>query len=141
MREAVGTILALDIGTVRIGVARASTLARLAQPLVTIANDASVFDTLRDICQREEVVQLVVGRPRGMEGQHTEQTTYSEKFARKLADELGLPISLVDEAVTSRQAESELLARGRQFEKGDIDALAAVYILEDYLQTMGKNNG
>jgi putative Holliday junction resolvase len=138
MAASAGTILALDIGTVRIGVARASSVARLAEPLTTLRHDDMIFDNLREICQQEDVTQLVVGLPRGLDGQTTAQTDYALDFVQKLADELKLPISLVDEAVTSRQAESELLARGKQFKKGDIDALAAVYILEDYLQTTGR---
>jgi putative Holliday junction resolvase len=138
MAASAGTILALDIGTVRIGVARASSVARLAEPLTTLRHDDMIFDNLREICQQEDVTQLVVGLPRGLDGQTTAQTDYALDFVQKLADELKLPISLVDEALTSRQAESELLARGKQFKKGDIDALAAVYILEDYLQTTGR---
>jgi putative Holliday junction resolvase len=121
-----------------IGVARASSVARLAEPLTNLRHDDMIFDNLREICQQEDVTQLVVGLPRGLDGQTTAQTDYALDFVQKLADELKLPISLVDEAVTSRQAESELLARGKQFKKGDIDALAAVYILEDYLQTTGR---
>ncbi len=134
MTAATGKILALDIGTVRIGLAIASTVARLSSPYRTIANDDAVWQTLRDICAKEDVVQLVAGLPRGLDGQATNQTAYAEQFVGMLASELNLPVSLIDEAVTSRQAETELMARGKQFSKGDIDALAAVYILDDYLQ-------
>jgi putative Holliday junction resolvase len=133
MTDNSGTVLALDVGTKRIGVARASFIARMASPLTTIQNDETVWEKLRDICTAEAVTQLVVGLPRGLDGQETQQTKYAEDFAHTLASNLALPIKLQDEAVTSRQAEAELAARGKQFEKGDIDALAAVYILDDYL--------
>ena len=129
-----GTVMALDVGAARIGVATASTIARLSSPHGIVANDEHVWQTLTALCDQLDVVQLVVGRPRGLNGQETEQTAYCETFARELAARTDLPVSLIDEAVTSRQAEAELRARGKRYDKGDIDALAAVYILDDYLQ-------
>lgn len=133
-----GTIMALDVGAARIGVATASTFARLSSSHSTIANNDQVWETLRKLCDELDVVQLVVGRPRNLNGQETEQTAYSENFASELALKTELPVELIDEAVTSRQAEAELRARGKRYEKGDIDALAAVYILDDYLQEQGS---
>jgi len=132
-----GTILALDVGSKRIGLALASYAARIASPYKTIINDDEVWQQLRAICESEAVTQLVVGLPRGLDGQSTAQTQYAQDFATKLAAEVDLPVSLIDEAVTSRQAEAELVSRGRNFSKGDIDALAAVYMLEDYMSEMG----
>ena len=137
--SAEGTILALDVGTKRIGLALASFAARIPSPYSTLQHDEHVWDELSKVCSQEGVTQLVVGLPRGLDGQSTAQTAYAEAFADELARKLELPISLVDEAVTSRQAEAELLARGRSFAKGDIDALAAVYILDDYLSELGTN--
>ncbi len=128
-------ILALDVGSVRIGIARASSLVRLPEPLVTVTNDENVWDTLRALCDEHRVGVLVVGLPRGMEGQDTQQTAVVHEFVENLQRELHLPIVLQDEAVTSVQAEQELTERGKPFSKGDIDALAATYILEDYLNS------
>lgn len=129
-----GSILALDIGSVRIGVALASTIARLSHPYTTLKNDENLTAKLSEICQKESVVQLVAGLPRNLSGDETQQTQYAREIGNKLAAELDLPVSFIDEAVTSAQAEAELASRGKQFAKGDIDALAATYILEDYLQ-------
>ena len=71
--------------------------------------------------------------PRGLDGQETAQTTYARTTARTLAGQLQLPLYLIDEAVTSKQAKAELEARRKPYVKGDIDALAATYILDDYL--------
>lgn len=131
-----GSIVALDIGTVRIGVALASSVARISSPYTTLPNDENLTDALRRICHNESVTQLVAGLPRNLNGDETQQTVYARNLGNKLAAELGLPVSFVDEAVTSAQAEAELTGRGKQFSKGDIDALAATYILEDYLQEM-----
>ena len=131
--NATGTILGLDVGARRIGLARASYAARLAAPFGTLENNAETLDRLRAICQQEQVRQLVIGLPRGLDGQETAQTLTVRAFGALLGNALGLPIHWQDEALTSVQAEAELEARGKSYQKGDIDSLAAVYILEDYL--------
>jgi putative Holliday junction resolvase len=127
-----GTLLALDVGEKRIGVARASMSVRIAQPLVTLSNDAEFLAGLKAIIVQEDVSELVIGYPRGLHGQSTHQTEYVEVFSAQLKT-LELPIHFQDEAVTSEKAESELKSRGKNYRKEDIDALAATYILEDYL--------
>jgi putative Holliday junction resolvase len=127
-------ILALDVGSVRIGVARASSLVRLPEPLVTLSNDDQTVESIKQLVLEHDVKELVIGLPRGLDGQETGQTTSVREFVANLSQELSLPIFLQDEAVTSRKAEEELLARGKPYGKGDIDALAATYILEDYLK-------
>lgn len=128
------TILALDVGATRIGVATANTVARIASPLVTIANDDHTLANLRQLIAQHDVASLVVGLPRNLQGQATAQTQFTEAFVESLKGVIELPIYWQDEAVTSRQAEAELKQRGKPFAKGDIDALAATYILEDFLQ-------
>lgn len=128
------TILALDVGTRRIGVAMASAAARLAQPLVTLEQNDHTLKRLQELVHNERAEAIVVGLPRGLDGQHTDQTASVEAFAADLQQALGVPLHWQDEAVTSRQAEEELRARGKPYAKGDIDALAATYILEDYLR-------
>jgi putative Holliday junction resolvase len=75
----------------------------------------------------------VVGHPRDMNGQSTEQTLRIETFTNKLKSRFSLPIDLQDEALTSKQAEAELIARKKPYTKSDVDALAATYILSDWL--------
>ncbi len=91
---------------------------------------------LQTICTERAVSQLVAGLPRGLDGQETAQTAYARNFAEAISQQLQLPVYYQDEAVTSRQAEAELQARGKPYAKGDIDALAATYILEDYLAVL-----
>lgn len=126
-----GSIIALDIGDKRIGVARAHEIARLPSPLCTITNNESAVDVIAKIVRDEEVSTIVVGLPRNLSGQDTGQTEVSRQFAARLSDLA--TIEYQDEALTSVKAEKELAARGKPFAKGDIDALAATYILEDYL--------
>ena len=133
VRNEDGAIIGLDVGSVRIGVARSDGIARIATPVGAISNDNTVWKTLGEYCSAEHCVRLVVGLPRGLSGQETAQTRFARTFAETAQKRLGLPVVLQDEAVTSRQAEAELIARGKPYNKGDIDALAATYILEDYL--------
>lgn len=132
-------LLALDVGSVRIGVAVASAQARLATPLTTIAMDDTVWDNLTHIINAEQIGQIVVGLPRNLNGDPTQQTASVEAFVALLRTHTTLPITLQDEALTSRKAEEELAARAKKYTKGDIDALAASYILDDYLQSGGQH--
>jgi putative Holliday junction resolvase len=135
MPNQTNNLLALDIGDRRIGVAYASAIARLASPLTVLANDESVWGTLAELIKTEQIGIIVVGLPRNLRGQDTTQTKLARAFGETLAEKCKLPIIFQDEALTSRQAEAELRNRGKQFSKGDIDALAATYILEDYLRS------
>lgn len=129
-----GSIIALDVGTVRIGVAIANTIARLPSAHMTLTNDEQVIDKIVQMIQSESVERIVVGLPRNLSGEDTDQTRYCRAFADKLRQYS--TIEFQDEALTSAQAEAELKRRGKPYQKGDIDALAAVYILDDYLKTM-----
>lgn len=124
------SILALDVGESRIGVAAANDIARLAHPLTTLNNSETVWDEIRSLAQAESATIIVVGLPRNLSGEDTAQTEYVRRFVADITD---MKIVFQDEALTSRKAESELNQRGKPFSKGDIDALAATYILEDYL--------
>jgi len=129
------TILALDVGAQRIGVATANVIARIASPLVTIPNNESIVETVQQLIAENDVEMLVVGLPRGLDGQETAQTQTVRDFVSNLQQTIGdFPMQFQDEALTSRKAEEELEARGKPYQKGDIDALAATYILDDYLQ-------
>lgn len=138
--QAHSNILALDIGDKRVGVAIASTVARLPRPLTTLLRGDSCLRELADIVSSEEVSEIVLGLPRNLDGQPTRQTEATEKFAEELKKEIQIPVHWQDEAVTSKQAETELKNRGKAYEKGDIDALAATYILEDFLNGYNKDH-
>lgn len=139
----INKLLGLDVGERRIGVAVANTIARLPRPVETVLNDENVWDALRRIILDEQIDAVVVGRPRNMSGEETAQTQAVRTFMVEFQQHFPLRVMEQDETLTSRRAEAELEQRGRKFSKGDIDALAAVYILEDFLvtfeQTMEKN--
>jgi putative holliday junction resolvase len=126
--------LALDVGTVRIGVATANSIARLAAPLPAIENDQTITERLQSLIHDQQASVVVVGWPRNLQGQATDQTQYVEQFVERLRQSCDATVELQDEALTSVRAEEELRSRGKGYEKGDIDSLSAVYILEDYLE-------
>jgi putative Holliday junction resolvase len=134
-------VLALDVGDRRIGVAIAGSIARLANPLTVLANDETLWHELSRLLAAEHIGMLVVGLPRSLSGEDTAQTKIVRSFVSQLKTKTDIPVTLQDEALTSRQAEAELRARGKKFAKGDIDALAAVYILDDYLTSLGTIEG
>jgi putative holliday junction resolvase len=126
-------IIALDVGAKRIGVASANPVARIAHPLITLDHTEDILAKIEQLAAQERAAMVVIGLPRGMQGQETDQTRVVEAFGAEVEKQLGLPIHWQDEAVTSHKAEEELISRGKPYVKGDIDALAATYILEDFL--------
>jgi putative holliday junction resolvase len=133
MQNLSGTVLALDVGEKRIGVAVATSQTRLPRPLPTLEHTGDILQKIQDVITAEQVEHVVIGLPRGLSGQRTAQTEAVEAFAAGLKQGSNIPLYWQDEAVTSHQAEAELKRRGKPYAKGDIDALAAAYILEDFL--------
>ena len=136
------SIIALDVGERRIGVALASLQARLSAPFVTIDRKKTIdaLKEIENIVKKHHVQTVVVGLPRGLEGQETDQTRLVRAFAVSLESILqDIPVELIDEAVTSAEAEARLQSRGKPYDKGDIDAEAAAIILQDYLSQCERN--
>ncbi|HSX29983.1 MAG TPA: Holliday junction resolvase RuvX [Candidatus Saccharimonadales bacterium] len=128
------TVLAFDVGERRIGVAVANGVARIAAPLTTLANEGDIAATIAQLVHDQQASALVLGLPRGLDGQETAQTRLIRQFGEHIRGVVGVPLYWQDEAVTSAQAEAELKHRGKPYVKADIDALSATYILEDYLR-------
>jgi putative Holliday junction resolvase len=128
------TFIALDVGERRIGIAAAHHIARLAHPLKTLDRNDQSVEAIKQLVTENRALALVVGQPRNLSGQETAQTAATLAFVDQLKAAMQVPIYLQDEAVTSRKAEEELRSRGKPYVKGDIDALAATYILEDFLR-------
>lgn len=121
------------MGARRVGLALASLETKFASPLKTLEQGDQFWNQLQSVIEAENVAEIVIGLPRGMSGQQTSQTAETEEFVTELKDRFELPTHLQDEALTSSKAKQELDARGKPYNKADVDALAATYILEDYL--------
>ncbi len=141
MQQPQTSVLGLDIGNVRIGVARASWPDGIPTKLTVLANDANLINELAKLIENENVAFLVAGQPRTLEGRETDQTRTTLKTVDFLRQELNLPIYLQDEAGTSLKAEEELRNNHKNYLRSDIDQLSAVYILEDFMNDHrgGKN--
>lgn len=126
------SLLSLDVGTKRIGVATADTTLPIAVPLQTIEVDGSEMDTIAKIVKDKSIETIVVGYPRNQSGDATEQTEIVEQFVKKMLVEASVVYQ--DESLTSVMAEDRLKASGKPYQKSDIDALAAAIILQDYLE-------
>ncbi len=127
-----GVLLALDVGEKRVGVAKAAEGVSLALPLTTIHNGDDVIKQIEKLVKENQAAILVVGLPRGMEGQETAQTAKVREFAEQLKAKLEVKVELMDEAATSVKAE-QILSTRKNREQGDVDALAASLILQDYI--------
>jgi len=124
-------LLGLDIGNARSGLARASSLARLAEPLFSV-DTANLLSTIKDFQDSSDLSAVVVGLPRNLDGQDTEQTRRVRNWVDKTKPKLNLPMYWQDEALTSQKARalsSELSTKG----SFDEHALAAAIILQDFL--------
>lgn len=129
-------ILALDIGEKRVGVALARAGIRVPVTLDTLERQAENFwEKLAAVIKEHDISRVVIGLPRGLEGQETAQTKYVQIFAEEFLNHFSLPMHWQDEALTSVQAESILDGSGKPYIKADVDALAASLILADYLET------
>ena len=128
------SLVCLDVGEKRIGVAVADTAVRIAVAFDTIAVDGEELNRIAEIVIREGAKTIIVGYPRNQQGETTAQTSYVEKFAESLAD-MAEEIVFQDESLTSVMAENRLIAMKKPYSKGDIDAQAAAIILEDYMET------
>jgi len=136
MREERGSGVALgfDFGTHRIGVAVGQTITRSASALATLQSRDTVPDWPRisTLIQEWKPSALVVGLPYNMDDTESAVAARARRFARQLEGRYGLPTHMVDERLTSLEAERTL---GPDAERdGRVDALAAALILETWLR-------
>jgi putative Holliday junction resolvase len=146
-------ILALDYGRRKIGLALADSEARIAEPFTTLEriNRNEDMRRLRELARDHHVRQIIVGLPLCLDGTPGEMAEEATRFAERLRKQLGLPVELIDERLTSWEAErvlEEELGRrithtethtGRKKStrasdgKYTVDAVAAMLILREYL--------
>ena len=126
--------VALDVGEKRIGVALARDDIKIAMAYDTLNVDGGEVQAIAEIIVREKADVLVVGYPRNQAGEPTKQTEFVERFVEQLRD-IASKIVFQDESLTSVKAEEILNARNQPYTKGEVDALAASLILQDYLET------
>lgn len=127
------TLLALDIGQKRIGLAVGSGIA-FGRGWVSADDPADVLARVKEIIKTDEVEAMVVGQPNRQHGLESSMSPIIATWVARLQGETGLPVYIVDEALSSFEAEQELRRAGvdTRRDKGDIDEKAAQIILEQY---------
>jgi putative Holliday junction resolvase len=146
-------ILAIDYGRKKMGLALADCEARIAEPWTTIEriNRNEDMRRLREFARDHQVKEIVVGHPLRLDGTPGEMAEEARRFAKRVRKQVGLPVELVDERLTSweaeRMLEEELGRRITHVETRDgrkkatrsldskytVDAVAAMVILREYL--------
>ena len=149
-------ILAIDYGTVRIGLAIADIETGLPRPLTTIdrVNRNEDMRRLREVTRDHAVKEIVVGLPLRLDGTRGEMAEEATRFGERVRKQLGLPVEMVDERLTSWEAERLLeeqagkvfrddttpahvhsnAKKKKQAERATVDAMAAAVILKEYLE-------
>jgi putative Holliday junction resolvase len=155
--NAPGSILALDYGRARIGLAIAEMEAQLPRPLLTLdrVNRNEDMRRLRELAREHCVRQIVVGLPLRLDGTRGEMAEEATRFAARLRKQLGLPVHMLDERLTSWEAErlleeqsGRVLHEAKTHAKGgnkptraSVDAVAAAVILKEYLEQQRVTKG
>lgn len=130
-------ILAIDYGQKRTGIAVTDELQIIASGLTTVPSETALA-FLKDYFEKENVMKVLIGEPKQMNGQPSESTPVIEAFVEKFkATFPDMPLVRVDERFTSKMAfqtmiDSGLSKKQRQ-NKGLIDEISATIMLRDYL--------
>ncbi len=134
-------LIALDVGTKRIGVAKADSSVRVAVPYSAVEVDGTEFEKIGSLARAWDINCFVLGLPRNNQGEETKQSAYVRQFAKQLKHAIPeAKICFQDESLTSVEAEKRLGNRKKGYKKGDIDSEAAAIILQDFLEEhMGKD--
>lgn len=156
-------LLALDVGTVRIGVAVSDATGFLASPYTTLQvsrDKTQIWAAIQRLIEETEAEGLVIGLPVSLDGQLHAQAHLIQSFAERLKSHIDLPVIFWDERLSTVEAERLISqrdqitgnnrstsqvrqrSRGKRRHKGQqIDALAATVILQDYLDHLSSKTG
>jgi len=144
-----GKILAIDYGRARIGLAVAESPHGIAQPLTTLEriNRNEDMRRLRELVRDHNVKFVLVGLPLRLDGTRGEIAEETERFAQRVRKQIGVPVEMVDERLTSWEAErqmeeqfgrrsksAEASSKKKASERISVDSMAAAIILRDYLE-------
>jgi len=132
------TLLAFDFGTKSIGVAVGQQLTGTARPLPALKAQDGTPDWLKieALLKEWQPDHVVVGLPLNRDGTEQPLTARARKFANRLHGRFGIKVELHDERLSTVEARADLLSRGgfRALNKGSVDSLSAVIILESWFE-------
>lgn len=141
-----GSRVGVDVGKVRIGVARSDPHGLIATPVETVARGDGDIIRILEIAAELDALEIIVGLPLALSGNPTASTDDATGFARRLATAGSLPVRLVDERLSTVSAQAALHAAGRSSKQSRsvIDQAAAVIIVQhalDFERTAGTPPG
>ena len=130
-----GVRLGVDVGKVRIGIARSDPHGMLATPIETVPRGEGDVERILAIASEIDAFELIVGLPLSLAGTATASTDDATDFAKRLATAANLPVRLVDERLSTVSAQAALRASGRSSKQSRpvIDQVAAVIIVQHAL--------
>ncbi len=126
-------ILGIDPGERRVGLALSDELCVIAKGLDTFdtKTGGSLEDRLAELIDEQGVVEIVVGHPVSMSGRANQSSIQAEELAERLRRRFGIKVALWDERLTTVQAKRVI--KGERAKKGTVDKIAAILILQNYL--------
>jgi putative holliday junction resolvase len=128
-----GVRLAVDVGSVRDGVARSDPDGILASPLAVVRSGPAELDELAKLAVSVDAIEVIVGLPTSLSGREGSSAAAARSFAADLAGRLApIPVRLVDERFTTAQAHGALRRTGKdsRARRGIVDAAAAAVLLQ-----------
>ena len=133
------TLLSFDFGTKSIGVAIGQQLTGTARPLAALKAQDGIPDwnKIEALLKEWQPDRVVVGLPLNMDGTEQPLTARARKFANRLHGRFGIQVDLHDERLSTVEARADLFSRGgfRALNKGSVDSLSAVIILESWFES------
>lgn len=137
-------VMGLDLGSKTLGIALSDSLGMIANALETFKfkeNDYNLaLNRVLTLIKEKKVTLIVLGLPKHMNGEEGERANISRKFKKMIEENVDINVILIDERLTTTLAENRLIKAdvSRNKRKKIIDKMAAVVILQDYLD---KNKG
>ena len=141
-----GRRIAIDYGAARIGIAVSSVDALISSPLATVTGGEGALERVLSELQDIEPLELYVGLPLNLHGEFTKSTLDALSLAREISLRVSFEVRMVDERMSTRAAQGQLYASGRNSKtsRSLIDSAAASLILEaalDFEKATGKQPG
>ncbi len=137
-------LLGIDLGSKRIGLAISDPSGTMAYSLGVIHRKGigDVLGKIKEFIDEREIGEIVLGLPLRMDGKESAGSQKAREFAAILEDAFSIPVHLVDESLSTVQAEEILLEAdlSRKKRKKVIDGLAAAVILQSYLNEMAESS-
>jgi len=135
-------ILAIDYGSVRIGLAMSDPLKIIAQGLTTIQNNEKCFDEIVAVVREQNINKIIIGKPLNLSGEESAKSVEVAEFIKKLKEKTAVEIIQIDERFTSVMAQNAIREMGakkkQRRDKGKVDEVASAILLQGYLDSQKR---